>query len=42
MPVVRISGEPPFDQSSALLVIDYNQLTPGEAKETHPIFIFLS
>ena len=37
-PVVRLSGEPPCDpnQSSALPVIDYNRLTPGEAKETHP------
>ena len=39
MAVVRLSGEPPHDpnQSSALLVIDYKRLTPGEAKETHPI-----
>ena len=39
MLVVRLSGEPPCDpnQSSAPLVIDYNRLTVGEAKETHPM-----
>ena len=39
MPVVRLSGEPPCDpnQSDASPVIDYNRLTPGEAKETHPM-----
>ena len=33
-PVVRLSGEPPRDpnQSSAPPVMDYNRLTPGEAK----------
>ena len=37
MPVVHLSGERSRDpnQSSALLVIDYNRFTPGEAKETH-------
>ena len=37
--VVRQSGEPPRDpnQLDASLVIDYKRLTPGEAKETHPI-----
>ena len=36
-PVVRLSLEPPCDpnQSSAPPVIDFNRLTPGEAKETH-------
>ena len=39
-PVVRLSGQPPRDlnQSSAPPVIDYDRLTPGEAKETHPTF----
>ena len=38
-PVVRLSGKPPRDpgQSSASPVIDKNRLTPGEAKETHPL-----
>ena len=37
--VVCLSCETPRDpnQSSALLVIDYNRLTAGEAKETHPM-----
>ena len=32
-------GEPPRDpnQSSASPVIDYKRLTPGEAKEMHPL-----
>ena len=38
-PVVRLSGEPPRDpnQSGVPPVIKYNRLTPGEAKETHPL-----
>ena len=38
-PVAHLSGEPPRDpnQLSAPLVIDYNRLTPCEAKETHPM-----
>ena len=41
-PVVRLGGEPPRDpnQSSAAPVIDSNRLTPGEAKETHPVSLF--
>ena len=44
-PVVRLSGEPPRTfcnpkQLSAPPVIDHNRLTPGEAKETHPLFIW--
>ena len=35
---MRLTGEPRRDpnQSSAQPVIDYNRLTPGEAKETQP------
>ena len=38
-PVVRLWVEPPRDpnQSDASPVIDYKQLSPGEAKETHPM-----
>ena len=41
MPVVPLSGGPPRDpnQSSAPQVMDYNRLTPGEAKETHPLSV---
>ena len=37
-PVVCLSGEPPCDpnQSSAPSVIEYNRLTPGEAKRNAP------
>ena len=43
MPVVHLSGEPPCDpnQSSALPIIDYNGLTPGKTKETHPMHIYI-
>ena len=38
---MRLSGEPHCDpnQSSAPPVIDYNRLTLGEAKETHPMVL---
>ena len=44
MPVVHLSGEPLHhpNQSSAPPVIDYNRLTPGEAKETHPLSVYWS
>ena len=43
-PIVRISGEPQCypNQSSAPPVMDYNQLTPGRAKETHPVIDWMS
>ena len=36
MPVVHLLHDP--NQLSAPPVIDYNLLTPGKAKETHPLF----
>ena len=40
-PVVSLSGELPCDpnQSSARSVVDYNPLTPLEAKEMHPMVV---
>ena len=44
MPVVHLSGEPLRhpNQLSAPQVMDYNWLTPSEAKETHPLSVNLS